>query len=208
MLHLLAPLPFETTNAPFHLNMVSYMHFVVCINNINVGVRLKLQNSNPPHDEVFLSNITRITKKILKVLVFMSKTMPPIVINIIVPQNFDIMETLRVSNVKMNEQSIVINHHNIFHCIYFLPTIESPSTLNIVKRPSDLDQSPIYHPYTARKLENFGGKLSLQLNVGHLISSEMDTLMHNAASNASSHIKPGFQFHVNASYLTILSCFM
>ncbi len=128
----------------------------------------------------------------------------PILVNIIMSQDGYIVIRAMITNVYVDEQPMMVQNDSVFHCICLFPPIKPCAMCFILRGLANFNQSAIH-------LDNFhkyAPKLSLSLGMGHQISSSSASFMHDAMNITSSHNAYFGQFHINATYIVTLSCFM
>jgi hypothetical protein len=96
----------------------------------------------------------------------------------------------------------------LFIAYIIFPPIKPHAMCLILPWFVDLDQSVVNELNTTKNSYKCVAKDTLSSDMGQWISLPSALLMHDAMNNASSHNVDLDQFHMDASYLVTLSCFM
>jgi len=113
-----------------------------------------------------------------------------------------------VAWVYIDEQPMMVHNDRVVHRIYICPPIQPCAMCLILPWLVDFNQSVVNELNTTENSYKCVAKDTLSSITGQWISLPSTLLMNDAMNNASSHNVDLNQFHIDASYLMTLSCFM
>ncbi len=103
---------------------------------------------------------------------------------------------------------MMIQNDGVIHCIYLFVIIKPCSIFQVFPWLSDFNQCPIDDPQAPNNPHNWLPKVTLSKDDGQWISYARAWLMHDVMNITSSHNDDFAQFHMKASQMLMLSCFM
>jgi len=130
----------------------------------------------------------------------------PIGIKIGMPQYGYIMPWPWVSNVDVNQETLVVNNDHVVHQVDFFLPLNQVWCVTLFQRLRVSTKVPSMNLMQDGRSQIPLARVTLSLTINHWISFAIPSLMHDKMNITSSQIEILDQFHMNASCMVTLSC--
>jgi len=128
-------------------------------------------------------------------------------IKIEMPQYGYIMPWPWVSNVDVNQETLVVNNDHVVHQVDFFLPLNQVCCVTLFQRLQQISTKvPSMNLMQDVRSRIPLAKVTLSLTINHWISFAIPSLMHDEMNIRSSQIEIFYQFHMNASCMVTLSC--